>query len=324
VLRLLGPALVTAFVIASAFGCHADRRSDVYSSAYRDCTHGDADACFEHGQSREVGTAEQRRSALVAYQYACFLDHAPSCGRLAFFWGEADLTDRTTVDNLRTACDGGDGRSCTELADRLPDRMALGLYERACAAEHAAGCEGKAEILRKQFRLPDKLEAAHELSTRACDMGHPPACISAGQALLFGSGVAQDTERGLTLLERACSKEEGASCMVLARIWQDGLGVSPDANKADVYYALAETHVDDPVASDPTSAFVVYVNACNFGDLLGCFNAAWYLAEGAQVRRNISTSRELFERACNGGIARACERWKKIQPRQRVRRSEVR
>jgi TPR repeat protein len=311
-------------IIAMAFlaGCRADQRPDVFGDDYRDCLDGNVEACFQHAQKREVGTDEERRSALVAYQYACFLDHAPSCGRLAFFYGEVDMQDRSTVEILRKACDGGDGRACTELAGRLPARRARKLYARACAADHAPGCEGEAVILRKQHRLAANLEEAQALSLQACDMGHAKACISAGQALVFGSGVATDRERGLELLERACTEEVGEGCMVLARIWQDGLGVPPDLARAEKYYAIAETHIDDPVASDPASAFVVYVNACNFGDLLGCFNAAWFLAEGAQVRRNISTSRELFQRACEGRVALACERWKKIQPSRRVKQLE--
>lgn len=318
------PFLLILVLTMLVVGCHADRRADVVGPEYEACTEGDVDACFRHGTSREVGTVSQRRSALVAYQYACLLDHGPSCGRLAQLFGDDAVAPGRAMDNLRKGCDGGDVDSCMELAERLPERSAFKLYQRACKSGEMEGCEAEATFLRRRFRVGDNLQRAQDLSERACEGGWTPACISAGQALLFGSGVPRDSERGLELLERACTEETGEGCIVLARVWQDGLGVEADPSKAETYYSIAERHVSEPMAKDPTSAFVVYVDACNFGDLLGCFNAAWFLAEGAEVRRNVSTSRELFERACDGGVARACERWKSIQPRRSVERGRIR
>ncbi len=314
---------LTILSLVLLFGCRDDPRQDVFGGDYSDCRNGNVDACYRHGQSREVGTAESRRSALVAYQYACLLDHSPSCGRLALFYGKADLSDERTVENLTKACDGGDGEACNEIAQRHPDRSAIKLYQKACDAGVGAGCEGAAVILRKQHRLVRSLEEAQHLSERACELDHAPGCIAAGQALLFGSGIDPDSKRGLEMLEKTCTEEVGDGCLVLARIYQDGLGVDADPEQADAYYEMAELHVDEPVASDPASAFVVYVNACNFGDELGCFNAAWFLATGSDVRRNVSTARELYKRACDSGVARSCDEWRKMQPPREVRRSEA-
>lgn len=312
-------SLSLALALVAITGCQADLKDDVFGGDYADCTDGDLDACYRHGQAREVGTSNSRRSALVTYQYACLLDHGPSCGRLAHFFGAENISPGRALENLRKGCDAGEVDACMELAERMPERAAIKLWRRTCEDGAPRACEEEATILRKRFRLGDNLVRAQELSTRACEEGHAPACISAGQALLFGSGVDQDTSAGLDLLERSCTENEGHGCVVLARVWQDGLGVDADQQKADRFYAMAEEHVSEPVADDTNSAFLVYVNACNYGDLLGCFNAAWFLAEGAEVRRNISTSRELFERSCEGGVAHACERWDAIQPRQKFR-----
>jgi len=94
---------------------------------------------------------------------------------------------------------------------------------------------------------------------------------------------------------------------VLGVMFEKGIGVTPNTETASKYYELAGPDTEI-VADSPASAYIVFVDACNRGNYLGCFDAAWFLDEGVSVDRNITTSRELFEKACEGGVTPACAR----------------
>ena len=288
----------------------------VYGDRYDSCVAGDLDGCVDHARSLlQSNGALARRTALVAFQYGCFLDHAPSCAGLARVLGKADggSSSERIHSALERACAGGEMSACVDLAARVGGRRAEELYRSACDAGEGRGCHALAAIVRQSWKLESQLVAAVQLDEKACELGTVDGCVTAGQAYLFGSGVVQDAEHGLELLERGCTPEIGSSCETLAQIWEQGIGVRSDPERAQGYHDLASRHATGADAVNAEElAFVVYAEACNRGDVLGCFDAGWYRAEGREVERNITVAREFFERACASGLKTACNRWSEV------------
>jgi len=307
-------AILSMFAVSCAGGKKAQRAAGPLHKA---CAGGDLEKCHAQAVIIEGGDAGDRRAALTAFQYGCLLKHAPSCNGLARLYGnvDAELSDARVMDALREACDGGEPEACIRIGDRAPRSRAVGYYERACEADNGNGCHKLADEIRRGWMIEDNVVQAAELDEKACELGSAKGCLSAGQAFLFGSGVEKDEGKGLGYLEKACNDKQREGCRVMGLMYEKGIGVTPNSEQAKKYYDLAGPAADI-VADSPSSAFVVFVDACNRGNYLGCFDAAWFLAEGVEVERNITTSRELFEKACDGGIQDACERWEKINPSQ--------
>lgn len=284
-----------------------------FGGTYDDCVAGDLDACVAHARSlRATENPVARRSALVAYQYGCLLDHAPSCAGLAELLGSSGTSDRLSS-ALERACDGGEMGACVDLAEVVGGSRAEELYRKACDADEGRGCHALAQLVRQNWKLDIQLQAAIRLEEKACELGTIEGCVAAGQAYLFGSGVEQDRERGLELLDRGCTEQIGVSCGVLARLYEQGIGVTVNPDEARRYQKLADAHTAGASAVNAEElAFVVYAEACNRGDVLGCFDAGWYRAEGREVERNVTVAREFFQRACQSGLKTACDRWTQV------------
>jgi len=278
---------------------------------YTACAGGQLDACRRHAEG--LGEADAA-GALVVLQYACLLGHAPSCDDLSKVYGSAgaDVAPSRQLAQLRDACDGGGAHACVLLAERVGKRFAEPLLKKACDAGDALGCHRLAATMRARFQLTGNLKRSVELEEKACELGNGAACAQAGRAYLFGAGVARDEARGNELLDDSCNAKHTGGCTLAAKIYQEGIGVKQDLRRAGRYYDYAAKKT----AKQPPkkAAYVVFVGACSRHDLLGCFDAGWFRAEGVEVERNVTISREFFQRACKGGIEAACGRWKTIEP----------
>lgn len=277
------------------------------------CSGGDLARCHEQAVILEAGDAEDRRNALAAFQYGCLLKHPSSCTSLARMYGKEGAESEGVVKALNESCEAGEAEACVRLGDRASSAEAVVFYERACEAENGNGCHKLASAMRKGWVIEENVVRALELDEHACELGSAEGCVAAGQAYVFGSGVNKNEAKGFEYLEMSCGEESRKGCKVLGLMYEKGIGVTPDSAKAATYYELAgpETEV---VADSPRSAYIVFVDACNRGNYLGCFDAAWFLEEGIEVERNITTARELYSKACKGGLSKACERAQPPRP----------
>ncbi len=298
------------FSIALVASCAGKNEVVRGSGALHDaCASGDLDRCHTQGLLLETGDADDRRNALTAFQFGCLLKHAASCTSLARMYGDDGASNAAVMAQLTEACDAGESEACVRLGDRAPHAQAVAYYEKACEADHGNGCHRLADAMRKGWVIEENVTRALELDERACELESVDGCIAAGQAYLFGSGVAKDPAKGMKYLETTCTKSIRGGCKVLGVLYEKGIGVTPDTAKAAAYYELAGP-TSDVVANSPRKAYIVFVDACNRGNYLGCFDAAWFLEEGVDVERNITTAREMYNKSCQGGITMACERAK--------------
>lgn len=309
---MVGPMIRTSMRLAASValaaavaGCAGKQEITRGSGPLHEaCSDGNLDACYQQAVLLEAGSDAERREALTAFQYGCLLQHAPSCGGLSRMYGD----DETAVTaEIEAACASGDAQACVRVGDRAPRAQAAQFYDRACAAQNGDGCHRLAQELRRGWVIEDNVTSALELDTRACEYGSVDACFAVGQAHLFGSGTAKNPDQAFEYFAKTCNDQERSGCKVLGVMFDNGIGVAQDGERASEYFALAGPELE-VVADSPAAAYLVFVDACNRGNYLGCFDAAWFLEEGVSVERNITSSRELFEKACEGGVTPACAR----------------
>lgn len=119
----------------------------------------------------------------------------------------------------------------------------------------------------------------------ACDAGVGGACNNLGALYAEGRGVARDPARAAALYERACAAGAAHGCYSLATIVAEG---------------------KQGTRGDLVKAFALASRACALGHVHGCDRVAMALANGQGVGADKQEAMKLWERACSGGVDRAC------------------
>jgi hypothetical protein len=146
-----------------------------------------------------------------------------------------------------------------------------------------------------------------------------------------GEGVVKDEARAAELLGSACRGGEAFSCTELAHCYQAGKGVRQDSHEAARYLRLAcdGGHAwgcrdlatsyagGNGVPRDEATARAMAARAITLGerDCEGGSGAAPYDCSGVAamyhlgqlVPRDMARARRFYKKACDGGVAHACQ-----------------
>jgi hypothetical protein len=154
-------------------------------------------------------------------------------------------------------------------------------YKRACDAGLPVGCSNLGVLLASKNAPERQLVQAAELFQRGCETGHPASCTNLALSYLQGEGVTTDRSRALLLFAHACSGGDRTGC-----------------------YNAGTIIETDGVPGSAPQALLMFTLACDGGEAAGCFAAGELLGGDAS---KTSERRQLFERACRAGQAKACE-----------------
>ena len=150
--------------------------------------------------------------------------------------------------------------------------------------------------------------------TDGCDNGDAAACMALAQA----AEKTRDFERAADLYLKACNGRAAAGCTGLGVLYNRGSGVTSDIAQAALYYKrgcdlgdmsgcynLGTVYEFGSIGfPDPARAVDLYRRACSNGHLDGCAN----LLRTSGAAQDKARARELLEKACDAGIARACSK----------------
>jgi hypothetical protein len=303
------------FLAVTVFVSCAGPLSTGFDERHQACVRGDLDACEARGRER---LANDRRGALTAFRFACLEGRSRACTDYAKTHAGSKESQGLTAESktlLKNGCIAGDTEACYQFAERVGGARIEALYEAACAKGHQRACVRWARYLRSQSNDPMTNRRALRLDEAACGEGIIDGCLGAGHAYLFGAGVVRSAERGIQFLDATCTSETAVGCAVLIKMYEKGLGVPIDLKVAEQYRRIESLHAPSIVGAMTVDPYLVYLDACNHGDPLGCYASAFAIAEGIDRPRNISMARELFDRACGDGLQAACGRWTTIEPR---------
>jgi serine/threonine protein kinase len=151
----------------------------------------------------------------------------------------------------------------------------------------------------------------------ACDNGDAAACVALAQA----AEATKDFRRAADLYLKACNGKAAAGCTAFGVLHNRGLGVTRDATQAAAYYERGCTLGDMAGCNnlgtvyqfgsigfrDPAKAAGLYERACSNAQMDGCANLGLlFLDTPGAAPEEKARARELLEKACAAGIARAC------------------
>ncbi len=203
----------------------------------------------------------------------------------------------TALASCKTACTGGDGRSCRELgnlslrATPVDLAGAAAAYGAGCDHSDAASCAALAVQVQDGRGVPWDQARAQQLYQRACDGGAGVGCFNLAIMFNEGNGVAADHAKAAALMARALleytpqCEAEPTWCVNIGYIYENGMiGAGPDYD-----HALA-----------------AYRKGCDHGDLDACASIASSTIDGRGIAKNAAAGVALLEKSCTAGGAIAC------------------
>jgi TonB family protein len=160
---------------------------------------------------------------------------------------------------------------------------------RACDETGDAGACARAAELAWDGKDGGEFDVASTVrrAARGCNGGNPRACALWGRHHESGIGTTWEPGRAVALYDMACTAGDGLGCFGLAGMYRRGHGVDADV-------ALADTYTERALAA--------WRAACRGAEPRWCTYAAWLLRDDAPA------ARELYQHACDRGIASGCVR----------------
>ncbi|TNE34434.1 MAG: sel1 repeat family protein [Alphaproteobacteria bacterium] len=180
--------------------------------------------------------------------------------------------------------------------------------------------------------LPARAQSTDIQKTEAaCKGGNGHSCFILAYMYETGKLTGKvDPERALSYYEDACRLKEYTACFNLANNFassrfKSGKGKSADYRRAEQLYKIACDggkgkacynlgYINSRFANGAAVAVSYYEKACRFGMAEGCLKAglAYYdgvpesQGQGGAVPKSHKKARELFQKACKGGLQKAC------------------
>jgi TPR repeat protein len=281
------PACGAADLACLRKACDAGRRPDCLELAAR------------YAQGRGVPRDPARAAELQFRGTAPAGPRCPTC--------ESECAEPPTARCESLCMKEGQGTACTLLGQRELGRAggsgekAVGLLERACAANDPAGC-GLLGMMSQLGRGVAKDPARSlELMHKACKADEPASCGTLGLLYVSGQGVVKDEPRGAQLLGRSCAQGYLHACATLGQVYENGAGVP----------------ADEPRAAE------LYEKACNGSDRSppvheACFTVADLYDHGVYLPKDKARARALYRKGCTPQTPKACERLQALEAELRA------
>lgn len=180
------------------------------------CKTGDGSKCRALAKRLRTSSPPQAEvvRAVAAYKEACDKNVALGCGELAWVYSSWDSVCEVGSSSIR--CSLVPNKKKWPPAD---DKLAVGLFEKACAGGAGHACGGLAiwELKGKGHRPNPR--KANELFQKACAAGISYDCAILGFRLQHGKGGRPDARRAAAFYERACNGGFAYGCLWGERLY---------------------------------------------------------------------------------------------------------
>jgi TPR repeat protein len=158
---------------------------------------------------------------------------------------------------------------------------------------------------------------------QACDHGLGVGCTRVSTAKLTGDGVPKDVRGAIGELDGACTRGEASACKQLVTVYSKGLGddVPRDEQRYRDYLDKAckahdawSCRLRDMVRKNDNFETNVALSSgqletsCNAGVLGDCGFLGERALGGQGMPMDRARGLALLDRACKGGVARACQK----------------
>jgi len=157
-------------------------------------------------------------------------------------------------------------------------KKALTLYSESCNNNNMQGCFYTGLIYFAGQGIHKNHPKAQKLFLKSCNGGYMNGCYFAGDMYLDSTNNKK-RKKSFNLLLKACNGGILGACFSLGNIYINGQ----------------------------------LIKQSNGGYMNGCYNLGVFYEEGFGVKKNILKAIQLYKKACNGGIKRACIAYKKYK-----------
>lgn len=269
--------------------------------------------------------------------YACTRDAGNSCyllGQLHLNGLAPNSNEQKGWDLVELSCDLEFGAGCFDMGERYPDELSdpkqikarRALFEKSCTLDFGPGCYitgALAGALAPFWRQDFDEELSWQV--RGCSLGDADSCTRAGS--LHNGNLISDPDPGASVefSKRGCTLGDAIACANLGLNYELGRGIDADGKKAfDAYKTacdmgngggcngLGNIYAKGMAGQqDDFLAVEYFEKSCELGDPIGCTNVAYFAENQRGVFRLESQIRAFYQRGCDGGFQKACERLKK-------------
>lgn len=267
--------------------------------AQKGCSLGEVPACVQLGTQRLNGSGVEQsfKEAVPLFKHACKEEVAEGCLYLGVMMqeGKGGPPDPSRAEGyFEKGCDMESGESCFRLAELHYNGK----------APPAAGEPAGSPNFKKAARY----------YTAGCDLDFANACTALGKMRRAGQGMGMDEDVADELLEKACSLGDEWACVESNAAPTDGTVLEAirqkceDKNNMNACFALGAAYLKSDEEKKWEQGAGMLQESCDKGVTRSCYKLAVVLEKGEPIPKDIKRSQNLFERACKGGIKKACNR----------------
>ena len=264
------------------------------------------------------------------YPMACF-----ELGLMYQYGNGRDKSIQYAAKYLKSACDKGISKSCTQygklLSEEMPPEMkpaALKAFKKACDGEDYNGCTeyGKAVLVDKF--APKKNRRAAAAFKKGCVYGSGEACFYVGKMMLLGNGTIKSARLAHKKITHACELGFADACEYLGDKYKNKGSINTamwyykkgcKLGSARACYALAYEKLMSP-SPDPKKAQKEAANGAEIMKALcdsgryrdACGGYAYAAAKGVVQAASMKTAIEYYKKGCKLGSKYACRMLKSL------------
>ena len=243
-------------------------------------------------------------------------------------WGATqDYVQARTL--YQKACDGGSGGGCYNLGFLYQNGMGVAqdyaqaatLQKMACDGGSLDGCYLLGTLYQFGRGVTQDYTQASALYQKACGGGNAQACSDLAGLYQNGQGVTQDNTQARTLYQKACDGGLQPSCSIAATLSRQQ-GQQEPAHQAKEQTAPGDAgasqnlrdHAAEHVKAGQDlynqqrfgEAMLLYQQACDGEDALGCYNLGYLFQYGQGVKQDYAQALTAYQKACDRAYMNGC------------------
>ena len=299
------------------------------------CDAGDQDSCVSFAKRIRDGLGATADKALAGslMEKACTAEEAGACEQLAV-WLLGDKTDDAHAYDLATrGCTLGSRHACyvagwairanrrggKALAKEDAAKEALPLFDKACDAGSASGCESSGDVYRAGLGVPKDLAKAFKNLSASCFSEVDPqgsACLEVAEMAKAGEGTTDNADKvALRAGARACAYGESAACMPL-------MSVKVADEVATVVAELSgKCRTGDETAcqweanartlgttDDKKRALELFTESCKRKVAFACVRQGDLINTGVGTKADSARAEQIWSELCDDGSGDGCMR----------------
>jgi len=242
-------------------------------------------------------------------------------------WGATqDYVQARTL--YQKACDGGSGGGCYNLGFLYQNGMGVAqdyvqaatLQKMACDGGSLDGCYLLGVLYQFGRGVTQDYAQAATLFQKACGGGIVQACSDLAGLYQNGQGVALDNAQASALYQKACDGGLQPSCAMAAALGgqleqhdparqQQAAPAAAAANTQDLRDHAAERVIQGQALYNQQrfgEAMLLYQQACDGGDALGCRNLGYLYQYGQGVKQDYARALAAYQKSCDGMYTNGC------------------